>query len=457
MNQGKKYLLMLVDVVILYFSLWLTLLLRYQTDFNTLLLVRHIWPFTVVFLGWLIIFYIDDIYEITYSQGNATFLVKLLRNFLIGGLFAVVFFYLGQDRLFTIKPQTVLLINSVIAAVLIYGWHLLFFSLTKSPKMANGLLIIGFNHLALEIINYIKNNPQLGYQIKAIMADGDKVSEDMKEFITNNDFSQLKETCIQKGINTIISTIHPRENSTLSDNLFKCLSLKINFFDISNFYEKITGKIPVNTIEQIWFLENLSESAKKLYEKAKRLFDITFALTLLIITLPFFPIIALITKLGSKGPIFFTQIRTGKDGKDFKAIMFRTMIQDAETNGPQWAAKNDSRVTKTGKIFRKTRIDELPQLFNILRGDMSLIGPRPERPEFVKQLQNEIPFYNERLLIKPGLTGWAQVVGPAYGGSKEESLQKLQYDLYYIKNRSIALDLSILLKTIKTVLTVRGQ
>ena len=212
--------------------------------------------------------------------------------------------------------------------------------------------------------------------------------------------------------------------------------------------EKVT---PILAANCSWVRPSLERNFLIFFTKSSSwVFDIAFSLFLLTISLPFTPFIALAIKLDSKGPIFFTQIRTGKDGKTFKAIKFRTMIIQAETNGPQWASKNDPRITRLGKFLRKTRIDEIPQLINVLRGEMSLIGPRPERPEFLEQLQVEIPFYKERLLIKPGLTGWAQVIGPAYGGSKEESLEKLQHDLFYIKNRSLALDISIVIKTIKT-------
>ena len=460
MNNHKKYLLILGDIIILYFSLWLTLIIRYQGNYTNDLLASHFWPFTIVFGLLLIIFYIDDFYEINYNQGNTALLVKLVRSVIIGGLFAIIFFYLGQNRLFNIRPQTVLLINSAIAAILIYSWHIVFISLTKSPKIASNLIMIGFNQLAIEIINALKQRPQIGYQLKKIIVDSNSeniVPNDLKPITVFNHFDDLKKICEEEKISDIISTIHPRDNAVLSNNLFKCLPLKINFFNIANFYEKITSKIPVTTIEQIWFLENLAESDKKIYEKTKRVFDIIFSILLLILSLPFFPLIALLIKIDSKGPLFFTQIRTGKEGNQFKAIKFRTMIKDAEVSGPQWAAKNDSRITNVGKFLRKTRIDEIPQLINIIKGEMSIIGPRPERPEFIEQLQIEIPFYKERLLIRPGLTGWAQVVGPAYGGSKEESLEKLQYDLYYIKNRSVALDLSILLKTIRTVLSKKGQ
>ncbi|MDX9893249.1 MAG: sugar transferase [Patescibacteria group bacterium] len=453
----KKYLLIAGDIIILYFSLYLTLIIRYGQDFTTNLWSQHLVPFTVVFLIWLIISYIDDIYELNFTQGKLGLLVKLLRTMAIGSGLSIVFFYLGQNRLFTIKPQTVLAINIILASILIYLWHLVFLGLTKSSKIANRVIIIGFNSLAKEIIDKIDKNPHLGLQLVAILSEpNEEIPQKFQPLIINRQIGELKNICEQKKVDIIVSITNPRGDNLLSQSLFECLPLKINFFEIASFYEKIMGKIPVNTIEQIWLLENLSEGNKKSYEYFKQISDIGLSIIMLLLSLPFIPLIILAIKIDSRGPIFFTQIRTGKLGKNFLAIKFRTMVQNAEVNGAQWAVKNDPRVTRLGKFLRQTRIDEIPQLINVLRGEMSLIGPRPERPEFIEQLQQEIPFYKERLLTKPGLTGWAQVVGPAYGGSKEESLEKLQYDLYYIKNRSLALDISIILKTIKIVLARKG-
>ena len=455
----KKYLLLLGDAIILYFSLWLTLIIRYRENYNTDLWANHLWPFSLVFIIWLIIFYIDELYELDYRRGKASLLSRFIRSLVFGGIFAIIFFYLGQDRLFTIRPQRVLFINLLLFGLFSYFWRLLLNFFSRSTKNANGLMIVGYNHLVREIAQEIKQRPELGFQLRVIVSETDAniIPDELKKFVVTNHFQDLKKICLEKKVNIIISTIHPRENPELSKSLFNCLPLKISFFDIATFYEKITGKIPVTTIEQIWFLENLTESNKKSYEILKRILDIFFSLILLLLSLPFIPLIILAVKLDSRGPIFFNQIRTGREGKPFRAIKFRTMVANAEMNGPQWATENDPRVTKLGRLLRKTRIDEIPQLINVLRGEMSLIGPRPERPEFVEQLQTEIPFYKERLLIKPGLTGWAQVMGPAYGGSKEESLEKLQFDLFYIKNRSLALDLSILLKTIRTVLSQQGH
>lgn len=456
--NNKKIILILGDIIILYFSLWLTLVIRYWPHFNYGIWNQHLIPFSLIFLTWLIIFYIDDLYELTFGQGLVLLINKLIRGTIINGLIAIVFFYFTADRLFSIKPQRVLLIYLIVAIILILVWRLIFNSFVRSRKRASGVILVGFNRLAEEIIKTIESTPQLGLQIKSIISStSNDIPETFRPYLEKRGYADLKNICLDHKSSIIVSTINPRDDQALLKSLFECIPLKIDFFDITNFYEKITGKIPVTVIEQIWFLENLTENNKSFYEKIKKIYDILFALILFSLALPFIPFIAIAIKLNSSGPVFFTQTRTGKAGKQFRVIKFRTMIADAEKSGPQWAAQNDSRITKLGKFLRKTRIDEIPQLINVIKGEMSLVGPRPERPEFFNQLAAEIPFYNERLLIKPGLTGWAQVVGPAYGGSKDETLEKLQYDLYYIKNRSIGLDISILLKTIRIVLSRKGQ
>ena len=429
MGKGnKKYFLFFGDIVIFYFSLWLTLIIRYQNDYRPELWFKHLLPFTLVFIFWLIILYINDFYDLRFSHNRIEVLNRLIKSMAVNASLAIIFFYLSQGRLFDIKPQRILLIDLIISSLLIYFWHRTFSFLTKSLKIDNGLIFIGFNNLVEEIIKELQNKPDLNFNIKGIIKVDQQINlpQNLKNLEINEpeSINQLKEICLRTKAKSIVSTIHPRQNPALTKALFACLPLKINFFDLASFYEKITGKIPVATIEQIWFLENLSEGSKKFYEVLKRFFDLVFSLVFLIFSLPIIPLIALLIKLDSPGAVFFRQIRTGKEGNPFWAIKFRTMVDKAETNGPQWATKNDPRVTRLGRFLRKTRIDEIPQLLNVLRGEMSLIGPRPERPEFVEQLQNEIPFYKERLLIKPGLTGWAQVVGPNYGGSNLKKLEK---------------------------------
>ncbi len=452
--KRKKFILFVGDIILLYFSLWATILIRYAST-NGLLL--HILPFSIVYGVLLIILYIDGLYEIEFGKNRTDLLNKLAMSIVIGSVFATTFFYFMGAHIFTIRPQRVLLINFIFVFIFLLAWRIIFYKFIRTFKLANNTLIIGNDALAQEIIKKIIQTPELGFSLKAILSTNIQSTQGLENIHIFSDSSKLNETCEKFFIHTIIFADYLKKDEEILKNLFSCLHLNITFYELSNFYEKTTGKIPVDYIENVWFLENLRNGSKKFYEIAKRTFDIAVSLALLIFSLPFIPIIILAIKMDSKGSFLFKQIRVGKNGKHFMAIKFRTMISNAESNGPQWAQKNDYRVTKVGKFLRKTRVDEIPQLFNVFRGEMSLIGPRPERPEFIQELKKQIPFYEERLLIKPGLTGWAQVMGPSYGGSYEESLKKIQYDLYYIKNRSFGLDVSITLKTIKTVLSAAGQ
>ena len=451
----KKYLLILGDIAILYLSLWLTLAVRYF-DLGLDSWVTHFWPFTAVFFFWIIIFYIDDLYDLNYGRDQIDLISRLLRGTAVNAFFAVAFFYIAGSRFFSIRPQRVLLINLVIAAILLYVWRVAFNYFLRNRQTIENVLLIGNTPASREIIGEIKNNPALGFRVRALInVDGQQTLPENIEVLS--DYQNLSEICRRHKIKTIVTAVNTKEFPELLENLFSCLPLQVNFYEVAAFYEKITGKIPVASIEQSWFLENLSRTKSNLYHNTKRMIDVAISSAILIIFLPFLPLIALAVKLSSPGPVLFKQKRVGENAKEFTVVKFRSMVANAENNGAQWASKDDPRVTKLGKLMRKTRIDEIPQLVNIVKGEMSLIGPRPERPEFVKQLQSQIPFYKERLLVKPGLTGWAQVMGPNYGGSKEETMEKIQYDLYYIKNQSLGLDLSIVLKTVKTILTRKGQ
>lgn len=232
----------------------------------------------------------------------------------------------------------------------------------------------------------------------------------------------------------------------------------LQYYNYLEFYETYENKLPISHLSPQWFLEN---TGFEIYHnnfnlKAKRLLDLLFALLIGIFAAPVIVLAAIIVKLESKGPIFFIQERIGEGNKKFNIVKFRSMTTDAEKDGPQWASKNDNRVTKFGKIMRATRIDELPQLWNVLRGEMSFVGPRPEREYFIQQLEKEIPYYNLRHTVKPGLTGWAQVMYP-YGASVEDAYRKLQYDLYYIKHHSIPFDVKVLLKTVTIVIFGKGR
>lgn len=251
-------------------------------------------------------------------------------------------------------------------------------------------------------------------------------------------------------------------NATLPDQVInQIMSMRIEgqaVYDISEFYEIMLNKIPVFHIKEGWFV--FSTGFNILHEpirmKIKRIMDVLLSLSFLFMSFPVWIITALLIKLESPGAVIFSQERTGYKDKPFVVYKFRSMRKDAEKDGAQWASQNDSRVTRVGKIIRLVRIDELPQLWNVLKGDMSFIGPRPERPVFIETLEKEIPYYNLRHLVKPGITGWAQVMYP-YGASVEDAKEKLEYDLFYIKNYSLILDIKIIFKTIRIVLFGKGR
>ena len=442
-QQLKKIILLLGDILILYTSLYLTLLIRYQAV-EPKRWQQHLTPFTIIYLLWLIIFYIAGLYDLNLARNNVKFFTLLFKTLLICGFLATAFFYFIPY--FGITPKTNLFINLLLFAIFFIFWRQLFNSFIKSRALLNAVLIIGQGKEAEQIAEKINHNPQLGYKITEIVSS--KILQNISSF---------KELLKKNNINTIvIGNPSYHQDEALVQALYQCLPLKINFIDLTTFYEEITNKIPIPLIKEIWFLENLMESKKNVYQGIKRFLDFLLACLLGIISLAITPFIALAIKINSKGPVLFKQIRIGKSGKPFLALKFRSMFISAEKFGPQWAKPQDPRITKVGRFLRKTRLDELPQLWNVLKGEMGFIGPRPERPEFVQQLEQKIPYYQIMHLIKPGLSGWAQINFP-YGASVEDALEKLQYELYYLKNRSLILDLGIALRTIKIILQREGR
>lgn len=456
----KKIILLLGDVLILYFSLWLSLIIRYGKTPDAERWNQHLLPFSLIFVVWLVVFFINNLYEPRTARNGLEFYSNIFKTLIWCAALAVAFFYLFQIG---IAPKTNLILQLIIFSVLFIVWRHLFNKIAKNQALLSNVLIIGANSATIALAEEINLKPHHGFRAIAVFEEEESLLEtELKQMATAaklqivSGAANLFDFVIDHKISLVVSAVDLRHNPQILGTLYRCLSLKTSFLDLPTFLEKFTNKISVNTIGQIWFLENIKENEKTLYEFGKRIFDIIFSFLALLISLPFLPLLYAIVKLNSHGPFLFRQIRTGKNGKHFLAIKIRTMHKNAETNGPQWAQKNDPRVTRSGRFMRKTRIDEIPQLINILRGEMSFIGPRPERPEFVEKLSLNIPFYNQRNLVKPGLTGWAQINFP-YGASEADALEKLQYDLYYIKNRSFVLDLSILLKTVKTVLSGGGQ
>ncbi len=309
------------------------------------------------------------------------------------------------------------------------------------------ILFVGENSYTKDLLESLKNDDQ--YKLMGFLKD--EKDETLQKIV-------LKMCAVGK-IDIIVDFGEDLlKDPKLVDILLQYKLSGLQFYNYLEFYEMYENKLPVSHLSSKWFLEN---SGFEIYYnnfnlRAKRLLDLIFAIIIGICTLPLMIMAAIIVKIESKGPIFFVQERIGEGNKKFNIVKFRSMTTDAEKNGPQWASKNDNRVTHWGKIMRATRIDELPQLWNVLRGEMSFVGPRPEREYFIQQLEKEIPYYNLRHTVKPGLTGWAQVMYP-YGASVEDAYRKLQYDLYYIKHHDIIFDIKVLLKTITIVIFGKGR
>ncbi len=425
----RKILLFFGDISLLYASLFLTVFFGFWGQFSQELFQAHLFPFSILYFFWITIFYIFGLYELNQIKTKLKFYPRLFGAISICLTIGIIFFYLIPW--FGITPKTNLVLNILIFGILILIWRKLFYSLFSSHLLTK-IAIIGDNQTAQELAKEINTRPYLGYKLIGIFATNER------------SFSEIQ----KQKIDTLIIAENLQSNPKLLSNLYQCLPLQLNFISSAQAYETITHKIPVSLISQTWFLQNLKEGEKIFYNKIKAVLDFILTSILLILTLPLWPFIAIAIKLENKGPVFYHQQRIGKNKKPFFLIKFRSMRTDAEKNGAVWAKKQDPRITKTGKFIRKTHIDELPQMLNILKGEISLVGPRPERPEFVEQLEKEIPHYHIRHIIKPGFTGWAQIKF-RYGRSIMDSQEKFQYDLYYIKNRSLLIDIGILLRTFK--------
>ncbi len=436
----KKFLIFTSDAFILYASLVATVWVRYPKDFERQYWI-HLYPFGLIFVLWLLVFYIANLYEPKLLRNNLRFYSTLFQAITISGIISVLFFYLIP--LYGITPKT----NLLLFAGIFFGLEFLS-RFTSNNIIQKGfkksVLIVGTNNQSLELNLYLKENPQIGYEIKSIIdLSSDKIQE-------------INKIIAEEKIDTIILSPEAYKIPKIINIFYKSLEQKVSFMNLASFYEHVTGMVPLEAIGQIWFLENLNEGNKRAYEMMKRVSDLIFAFLIGIVSLLFYPLIFILIKTTSPGPIFYRQKRIGQAGKIFKIIKFRTMSQDAEkTTGAVWAISDDPRITKIGKFMRRARLDELPQIWNILKGEMSFIGPRPERPSFVEKLREKIPFYDLRVCVRPGITGWAQIRYP-YGASEEDALEKLKYDLYYIKNWSFFFDILILFETIKVVLFGKG-
>ncbi|TRZ80975.1 sugar transferase [bacterium] len=451
-KKHKMSSLIFGDILILYFSLFITLFVRHPSGFTFTLWRQHFYPFSVIYIIWLFVFYLNGLYDINLYKESLKFLKKFSQAILVNLAFAVGFFYLFSGN---ISPKRNLFLTLIFFSILFYLWRHIFYLFIKSSLLKTNIAFVGINQEVLEILEHLSKNPHLGYKTIFLLTGKKensllkKIPEQIKVY---QGFSKLNNLLKESLLSKIIIAMKPEDNPVLAKELYHSSS-NIEFVYFPNFYEEITSKIPLEMINRFWLQQSHDG---KVHIFFKRISDIGLACIGGILLIALFPFLLSAYLLTDGFPIFFVQDRVGKNGKRFKILKLRTMIKTAEREKPLWAEKNDIRVTRLGKFLRKSYVDELPQFVNILKGEMSVIGPRPERPEFVKTLEKEIPFYPLRHIINPGVTGWAQI-NSFYARSIDDSVEKTRYDLFYVKNHSLLFDINILLQTIKMIFSKRAK
>lgn len=434
----KKIIIIGGDVAILYGSLILTLIIRYGLENIQPSFYAHLKPFSIIFIVWILIFYLFDLYSDRFLKYSFETIQNFLLAIIASAAFSIFLFYIFEP-IFKLTPKTNLFVFALIFAILNYSWRTILAKIFIARGLAKKIIFIGDSPNIPPLIKYLEKNPQIGYGAGLFIKIIEK--ENLKEI--NNAIANNK-------IETVIISSGIKKDPQAVKFIYGLLPLQIKIFDLPDFYESIFHKIPTDEIEESWFIEQISAS-RHFYDSLKRFFDVILSSILIIILLPIMALIFILNKITFFGPAIYKQERTGKNNKLFILYKFRTMTTWAggKDGTPAWTVENDQRITRFGKILRYTHLDELPQLFNILKGDMSFIGPRPESSNLVA-IYKQLPHYEIRHIIKPGLTGWAQV-NYKPSASIEEAKEKLQYDIYYIKNRSLFLDILILFKTIKYI------
>jgi sugar transferase (PEP-CTERM system associated) len=406
----------------------------------------------------------NDLYDWKTAQNRAELPNRLLHSagyalVMLGvlSLFAGGLFYLpGLRNLNGETWKLIALVGVAFAGVYLFrhGFHWFFYKW----RFGERVVVVGTSPEAHELARMIVDSPMAGFELVGLIeepgqpANGTAQPGEPKRL---GSLDNLRDVCRDEGISRILVALRERRNKVPVDRLLECRMDGVLIEEREAMYERLTGKLAVESMRPSYLIYGRGFGKHPLTMALKRVIDILAALIGLVLTLPLSLLIALLVKTTSKGPVFFMQERVGEEGKHFRVVKFRTMRTDAEKDGPQWAQKNDSRVTGIGRILRRSRLDEIPQFLNVLAGSMSFVGPRPERQHFVDTLKRDIPFYMLRHTVKPGLTGWAQVRHP-YGASTEDAQEKLRYDLYYIKNMSLLFDLNIMFRTIAVILRGSG-
>lgn len=448
-KREKMFILLLVDLLAIGIAYAIALLVGHKKGLPINLYWHYRWGLTVSAFFIIAFFVILDCYSLK-DQINR-FLRQSLRlglALILSSVAATFSFFFFRGILI---PRAVFILFFFFSFILIILFR---YMATKFIKpISRQVLIVGNKKNSQELAEFLQNNNYLNYHLLGYVSDDrDADSSNVLSYLGKT--INLPQVVEKHNINQIV-VVYKNIGEQLMRDLLKCMQKKLKVTDLKRVMEDVTGKLPIELLDDHWFLSELSAIDKKYFWYLKRGVDIFLSSILLCIFLPFLPLIALLIKIDSGGPVFYSQMRVGKSGIPFKLWKLRTMVADADKDNVYWTTERDSRVTRIGRFMRKIRLDEIPQCINILKGDMSFIGPRPEAVTLVEMYTNEIPYYTERHIVTPGITGWAQINCP-YGNSIEDTKEKLKHDFYYIKNRGIMLDTLIFLRTIRIVFTGKG-
>lgn len=412
----------------------------------------------LITISYQICFYYNDLYDLKITDSYSELSTRLLQSIGAASIFlSGVYFAFPQ----VIIGRNIFLVSVIFAPLLIILWRFCYAIVLNKGLFNQKIILLGSSELARDIIKEIDEKKDSGYMISVIIEEdeSDFLSSciDNSKIVCKKDYAGLYGIARKFNIKKIVVAIKQRRGAFPARELLDCRVRGIDIIKGNTFYEMLTGKLIVDQINPDWLIFSKGFRIPKRVRILKRIIDLMLSLIMLIVLSPLIMLVALLIRIDSKGPIFFSQERVGEKRKIFRVYKFRSMIEDAEKHtGPIWASDHDDRITRVGRIIRKLRIDEIPQLWNVLKGEMSFVGPRPEREFFVKELEEKIPYYGERFIVKPGITGWAQVCY-GYGASVDDAIEKLNYDLFYTKNFSIFMDLMIIMRTVKIVLFGKGR
>jgi sugar transferase (PEP-CTERM system associated) len=415
-------------------------------------LTASIWKIVLVTVVCQLCLYYNDFYDLTLVHSNRELIIRLLQA--VGAASIVL------AAIYFIVPTLMIGDGTFVSALFVFlvgilGWRLLFNQLTV--KLEERILVVGTGETALKVARQILDQHDFGYSVVGFIDDDERrIGTRLLNPGIIGTPADIPDLIVRHQIDRIVVGLSDRRGKLPVEELLGAKMAGVRVEDATTTYERVTGKILIDDLRPSWLIFSDGFRVSRTTRWMKRTIDLTLSLTLAVLSFPLMILTAIAIWLESGGPVLYCQERVGENGHTFTLCKFRSMRIDAEQAGkPVWAKSGDERVTRVGQFIRRTRLDELPQLWNVVRGDMSFVGPRPERPYFVAELAREIPFYQQRHAVKPGITGWAQVKY-RYGSSLEDAMEKLRYDLYYIKHLSVFFDLTIVFDTVKVVLFRKG-